>query len=885
MDVSKVIFASCYLFLFAYSCDFSPEDCGAFAPGDILLGGLFPYYARVENLSNYSEPVSLSCSQLDIKSFTRSLAMVYTINSINEQNLLPGIRLGYIICSTCASASKAIQATLGFLSKNGTLPVSCSYEDYLPVVKAIIGAGYSEESIAIANILGRFLMPQVSYASSAADLSDKLRYPSFFRTVPSDVYQTEALAQLFSSLNWNWVGIISSDDSYGVSALQSFLSNAQNVDICVEYQLTISSFVGTPGSNSKITEAVQTIKSSTAEVIVVFMKAELVIQLLTEVINQNISKTWIASDAWSTSTIVAQINDFYKVGNIFGFSFKNGIIDGFEDYLRNLTPGPNAVNAFIEEYKRSRFGCNENLTDSSECMSSSSGCAQSSSIQISSEEACKIKNPLEANDDFLVKNLDHGGTYSTNLAVMAITKALQSLLKCNGTVCNQSLNFPPWKLWEQLKKSEYFDSSGDSLNGYDLLYWDIRNGNSNNFLKVVGNYSIINNTVTVIHSQINWNTKNKMPPNYRCSEPCKAGTVKNISKISCCFTCVPCPAGYFSDSDDMQKCTPCQTYQWSEIGSALCKNKTIEYLRWDDGFSIVLLSFTALGFLALLFTTVVFTLHFKTPAVKVAGGDMSYIIVVSLMLSFGSVFCFFGYPSFYSCNIQQPLYGISFALCVSCILVKSLRIFLAFKWKFENGKKLFKPYFIITFFTGLQGFLCCMWLTMRSPSVQIKYSDKSILIQCDQGSSEAFGIMLGYIGFLALICFLLAYKSRKLPRRYKESSFITFSMLVYLFVWVSFIPIYIKTTGVYQPAIQVAAILASNYAVICCHLMPKCYIILFKNDCNNPESYIKSIRDSIRLHGTKLSVILTNNAEKANTPTHRNLEKYANKLRRRHKSC
>uniref|UniRef100_A0A8C4RP83 G-protein coupled receptors family 3 profile domain-containing protein n=1 Tax=Erpetoichthys calabaricus TaxID=27687 RepID=A0A8C4RP83_ERPCA len=778
-----------------------------------------------------------SCMKiLDIKSFVRSLAMVYTIDSINEQNLLPGIRLGYIICSTCASASKAIQATLGFLSKNGTLPISCSYEDYLPMVKAVIGAGYSEESIAVANILSRFLMPQVSYASSAPDLSDKLRYPSFFRTVPSDVYQTEALAQLFSSLNWNWVGIISSDDSYGVSALRSFLSNAENVDICVEYQLTISSFVGTPNSNLEITKAVQTIKSSTAEVIVVFMKAELVIQLLTEVINQNISKTWIASDAWSTATIVAQINDFYKVGNIFGFSFKNGIIDGFEDYLRNLTPGPNAVNAFIEEYKRSRFGCNENLTNSSECMSSSSGCAQSSSIQIASPEVCKIKNPLEANDDFLVENLDHGGTYSTYLAVKAIAEALQSLLKCNGTVCNQSLNFPPWK-----------------VNKFFTKY-------------------------TFIHCEL-------MHIFEQCSEPCKAGTVKNISKISCCFTCVPCPAGYFSDSDDMQKCTPCQSYQWSEIGSAFCLNKTIEYLHWEDGFSIVLLSFTALGFLSLLFTTVVFTLHFKTPAVKVAGGDMSYIIVISLMLSFGSVFCFFGNPSYYSCSIQQPLYGISFALCVSCILVKSLRIFLAFRWKFENGKKLFKPYFIITFFTGLQGLLCCMWLTMKSPSVQMQYFETSILIQCDHGSSEAFGIMLGYIGFLALICFLLAYKSRKLPRRYKESSFITFSMLVYLFVWVSFIPIYIKNVGVYQPAIQVAAILASNYAVTCCHLMPKCYIILFKNDCNNPESYIKSIRDSIRLHGTKLSVILTNNAEKAITSTPGNLDKYANKLRRRHKSC
>lgn len=214
---------------------------------------------------------------------------------------------------------------------------------------------------------------------------------------------------------------------------------------------------------------------------------------------------------------------------------------------------------------------------------------------------------------------------------------------------------------------------------------------------------------------------------------------------------------------------------------------------------------------------------------------LSCVMMVGLTVSFASVVCFMGKPTVYQCCARQLMYAIGFTLCVSCILVKAFRIFLAFlpfgQMTNRQLHKLYNPPVLITIMTALQAIICLLWMIFDSPFVEDSPpSSQSMkeIIQCREGTTYfGYGIMLGYIGLLAFIGFLLAFKGRKIPHEFSETGYIIFSMLMYLFVWVCFIPVYI-TNNEEGTAVQASAILVSTYGIIFCHFLPKCYEALRK---------------------------------------------------------
>ncbi|XP_067841384.1 G-protein coupled receptor family C group 6 member A-like [Heptranchias perlo] len=854
---------SCWASLFhpVRLCDIPDDIVGAKAPGDIIIGGLFPVHEKVENLANRTQPGPLYCSGFDLSTFLQAQAMIYSIEQINNSTLLPGVKLGYEIYDSCSDAIAAIQATTRFLSKfnssDSSVEVHCNYTDYVPSVKAVVGDAHSEISIVVARVLKLFLIPQVSYGASAEILSDKVRFASFFRTIPSDVHQTEAMAKLVNDFKWNWVGVVGSDDDYGQAGMNRFITNAGKFNICVAFHKRIPSYINHQHVDEmRIDQLAETIKNSSAEVIILFAQVPIVIKLFTAVINQNVSKTWIASDSWSTSRQVASLHHIEKVGNIFGFSFKNGTIPNFVDYLEKLDLCPKGVNRFIEEYKKLYLNCSgECVRDTGTCDANSQQYKHSSNL-VSHCVCTKANNSLKDHD--LIENINPGITYGVYLAITAIAHALQRILNCGQRNCNGNMNLQPWQLVNELKdvnfKEEHglfqFDSSGDFRNGYDLISWKTAKG-SVQFVSV-GGYNVVNSEINFTDYTFLKTTKVILS---NCSRTCMPGERKNTSPRSpCCYGCTPCPVGYYSARNDSNLCEECPKDHWSEAGSPMCQERSMEFLRWSEIASIVLLTAASLGIFVICVITTIITKSLHTPAVKATGGWMCYIMLFSLLLNFVSVIFFIGEPFDYICKIRQPLFGISFTLCVSCILVKSIRIILAFSFNPISRKRIkyvFKPVPIIIATTGIQVIICSTWLCLNSPQI-MKYEDfpKIILLLCDEGSHVAFGIMLGYIAFLACVCFILAFKGRKAPDKYNEAKLITFSMLIYLIVWISFVPAYINIqANKYFPAIESVAILASSYGILCCHFFPNCYIICFKKESNVELKYLVHVREYFKRRG------------------------------------
>ncbi|KAM9354774.1 olfactory receptor CB1 [Pholidichthys leucotaenia] len=814
-----------------HGCDLALSDCGAQAPGDIVVGIMLPCHRKVNGVHQRIRPENFLCSDFDLQSFVRSLAVIYEIEKVNEAGFLPGVRLGYLMCDTCSYASKALQNVEYMLRVNNSFDVKCNYTERRPMVKVILGALYSEVSIAVARLLNVYMVPLLSSTSTSPELSDKLRYPVFLRTIPSDKHQTKAVVKIMQHFGWKWVGVVYGDDDYGKAAFQSFLQDAEADSICLAFQKILPHYLDDSQSNELIKLVAQVIRSSSAKVILLILKPELVEALFKEMIRTNITRVWISSDAWSRSLSLAQMDGINQVGDILGVTFVTSRSSSFDDYLKNLTATPGGYNHFIDEYKNLRFRCTP------ECFSSNPPSSCTDLLKIKSMNACSFTESQKQNDDFLVKATDTSEPYMTRVSVWAVAHALKKLLHCNDSSCSGETDFPPWKLLNTLKHVKFefqnqmfnFDSQGEFLNGYDVIMWE-KDGSHRRFQRI-GSYYLPDNHIELDVKEYTWlSSDNSSIPQSRCSKRCKPGSEKKIVNISCCYNCTPCEEGTYSDEWDAENCRKCPNGTWSLKGKTECSPRWESYLRWSDPHPITMVAAAVFGILLLIVTFIIFLVYRNSPPMKKAEVRLSSVMMAGLAVSFASVVCFMGKPSVHLCRARQVTYALGFTLCVSCILVKAYRTFLAFlpfgRLIHTQLHKLYKPPLIIIVLTVVQGMICLLWLIFDSPDIDdTPPSPQSMkkIIQCREGKTYfGFGIMLSYIALLALIGFLLAFKGRKVPQEFSEMGYIIFSMLMYLFVWGCFIPVYITNREQGTP-VQASAILVSTYGIIFCHFLPKCY--------------------------------------------------------------
>ncbi|CAB1429579.1 unnamed protein product [Pleuronectes platessa] len=70
-------------------------------------------------------------------------------------------------------------------------------------------------------------IPQVSYASTAPELSDNTRYDFFSRVVPPDTYQAQAMVDIVKAMAWNYVSTVASEGNYGESGVDAFIQKSR----------------------------------------------------------------------------------------------------------------------------------------------------------------------------------------------------------------------------------------------------------------------------------------------------------------------------------------------------------------------------------------------------------------------------------------------------------------------------------------------------------------------------------------------------------------------------------------------------------------------------------------------------------------------------------
>uniref|UniRef100_A0A8C2CP56 G-protein coupled receptors family 3 profile domain-containing protein n=1 Tax=Cyprinus carpio TaxID=7962 RepID=A0A8C2CP56_CYPCA len=193
-------FTNCFFFKISWSAsDFSLE-------GDYLLGGLFPLHEIEKETTLFSAETTECFRHISSKSGYGMLQIMrFAVEEINNSTtLLPNVSLGYEIFDYCSN-TKNINSVLSFISKNGSVKPKEKLNNYQPKVIALTGPYGSTRTITIAPLLTMDLIPLVNYGAASYALSNKLHYPSFVRTVPSNKDMIEMIIQIIRWFGWNWV--------------------------------------------------------------------------------------------------------------------------------------------------------------------------------------------------------------------------------------------------------------------------------------------------------------------------------------------------------------------------------------------------------------------------------------------------------------------------------------------------------------------------------------------------------------------------------------------------------------------------------------------------------------------------------------------------------
>ncbi|XP_068952726.1 vomeronasal type-2 receptor 26-like [Petaurus breviceps papuanus] len=815
--------------------------------GDLEIGIFLPLFSvEVNNMTGaelFKSP-NKACKpyQWMHKNYQQALALVFAVEEINrDPKLLPNISLGFHIYNTYHSDERTLESSLLWLSGQGQLIPNYSCREQDKAV-AVIGGVTSALSLQMGTLLDLYKVPQISYGPFDSIFTDKVQFPSLYQMAPKDTSLYRGVVCLMVYFEWNWIGLIASDDMRGEEFLWEMRGAMTKNSVCVSFAEKI------PVSERRHTESQENfmprILASSANVIVVHGDTDsLMILRYSQIPLLPTRKVWIVTPHWDITMRHLYVEGLPFHGAL-TFSYLTNEIPGFKTFLRRVTPSKYPDDILLKEFWRSAFSCADQPDNPD-------------------QDICSLNASLEILPLCFFDMTMSGLSYTIYNTVYAVAWTLHEMFrrKSEKRSMGDEDHLVPhsWQLHSTLKNTQFKNSAGDQVfvdeNRRSEAQYAIMNyvffPNETEALLKVGQFvpeTPLGQDFTICEDVIVWGWWDSKVPCGVCSDSCEPGFRKSPleGEPACCFDCLPCPEREISSQKDAEQCMKCPEDEYPNKQRDRCLPKLVNFLNVKDPWGMTL-AFLAISFSLLTALVLgVFVKFQDTPIVRANNRTLSYTLLISLAFCFLCSLLFIGQPTAATCLLRQTVFAVVFTVAVSSILAKTIIVVLAFRViRPGSSIQMFRhprvSNYVVLVCSGMQVIFCGIWLGTSPPFPEADAHSESghIILRCNEGSAFAFYCILGYMGFLALGSFTIAFLARNLPDIFNEAKFITFSMLVFCSVWASFLPTYQSTKGKAMVIVEIFSILASSAGLLGCIFIPKCYVILLKPD-QNTEKQIKN---------------------------------------------
>ena len=830
--VLRAVFFCLVLPQVTFASDTAPGQ-RIYKTGQVVIGGLFPVHVRGEFRSEY-----MSLAE----------AMIFAIEQINnDSSILPNVTLGYDITDTNLTNRHAMNSTLDYVNVhkfafidpalNGTCAILP--KDQLGPVVAVVGTGTSRSSILVSNLLEVEDIPLISYAATSDELSSSA-YPSFFRTVPPDRFQSKVMLDIAKYFHWTYVAAIAADDAYGRSGIEFFRKHSKLQGICIAYDNFIPI---SDERDAKIKTIIGELKQmENVGVIVLYCDRTYALNVLKEANRQGLEgRIWVASEAWGNEDNVIHKEELQPVlKGTLGVVFTDITVPSYKKYLLSRTSLYRS-NPWWRVFWENQYECTFNVTPST----------------ASNKTLCS--DDLNVTEDIFDKELHHSMTTYVINAVYAIAHALDAIFKCKFSStghCPQTKPFvEPRDVLEYLKKvnfstetsSVFFDENGDSSATYSIINYRVENDTGGR-VETVGTWEA--QRLNLNSSAIVWNNgmTGKIPRSV-CSETCKPG-FRQTEQINCCWQCIKCSQDTISIVHGSRNCTPCPADYISNEERTKCQAIPVERILWGDPIGMVITFFACLGVVATALVGAVFIWRNNTPIVKASNRELSYLLLFSIGMTYLWALINLAEPNAFICPVSVAWLDVFYTIAVVVLGVKTKRIVHLFEHRVPRSEltKGFiekrKHILIIVGILGLDVLILLVWFLVDPPHPEIDKSVRtSYYLGCKVTSTVAGSfcryLLVAILVTMSLVCCYFAFKSRKLPHNFNESKFIAFALYVLVISWVAFYPVFWTVRGKFTVVVSGSSSIISASGLLVCIFVPKMYIILLHPE-KNTVAYMNS---------------------------------------------